>query len=76
MSVGSVPVGVERHLNVAATKLRGRIFRYGAFSPLPSPAISVTSPAIAKIELLAGIRMSRQLSDVRFPLLRRNDRAA
>src|ERR1700676_43876 len=36
-SVGRVPVGVERHLNVAATKLRGRIFRYGPFSPPPSP---------------------------------------
>src|SRR5271154_4565673 len=36
-SVGSVPVGVERHLKVAATKLRGRMFRYGAFSPLPPP---------------------------------------
>ena len=37
LSVGRVPVGVERHLNLAATKLRGKIFRYGAFSPLPSP---------------------------------------
>ena len=36
-SVGNVPVGVERHLNVAATKLRGRIFRYCPFSPFPSP---------------------------------------
>ena len=36
-SVGSVPVAVDRHLNVAATKFRGRIFRYGAFSPVPSP---------------------------------------
>src|SRR5271169_837521 len=36
-SSGSVPVGVDRHLNVAATKLRGRIFRYGAFSPSPLP---------------------------------------
>src|SRR5580704_13353775 len=36
-SVGRVPVGVERHLNVAATKFRGRMFRYCAFSPLPSP---------------------------------------
>src|SRR4029077_12642803 len=36
-SVGKVPVGVERHLNVAATKLRGKMLRYGPFSPLPSP---------------------------------------
>src|ERR1700752_5105594 len=36
-SVGRVPVGVERHLNVAATKFRGRMFKYCAFSPLPSP---------------------------------------
>src|SRR5258708_38316509 len=45
-SVGSVPVGVERHLNTAASKFRGWMLRYGAvgqepvcrqFSPLPSP---------------------------------------
>src|ERR1700687_3761203 len=36
-SVGRVPVGVDRHLNVAATKFRGKILRYGPFSPLPSP---------------------------------------
>src|ERR1700730_5950491 len=36
-SVGRVPGGVDRHLNVAATKLRGKIFKYGAVSLLPSP---------------------------------------
>src|SRR4029077_352392 len=36
-SVGKVPVGVDRHLKVAVTKFRGRMFKYGAFSPLPSP---------------------------------------
>src|SRR2546423_9842101 len=35
-SVGRVPLGVGRHLNVAATKFRGKIFRYGSFSPLTS----------------------------------------
>src|ERR1700744_4418103 len=36
-SVGSVPVGVERHLNVAKVKLRGLGSNQTAFSPLPSP---------------------------------------
>jgi hypothetical protein len=35
-SVGSVPVGVERHLKTAATKLRGVGVTQGWFSPLPS----------------------------------------
>src|ERR1700730_6833405 len=36
-SKGSVPVGVDRHLNAPITKLRGRMFKYGAFSPSPLP---------------------------------------
>src|SRR6516164_4894205 len=36
-SNGNVPVGVERHLKIAATKLRGSGVRYGAFSPSPFP---------------------------------------
>src|SRR5258708_27907566 len=45
-SVGRVPVGVERHLNTAASKFRGCMLRHGAvvqeplashLSPLPSP---------------------------------------
>src|ERR1700687_1363099 len=36
-SVGSVPVGVERHLNVAVVKSRGLGSSQPAFSPLPSP---------------------------------------
>src|SRR3974390_2322919 len=37
-SVGRVPVGVERHLNVAAVKSRGLGSSHCAFTPLPSPS--------------------------------------
>src|SRR5208282_3397996 len=37
-SVGKVPVGVERHLNVASVKSRGFGSTHCAFSPSPSPA--------------------------------------
>src|SRR5258708_17856850 len=36
-SVGRVPVGVVRHLYVAATKFRGTILLYAPISLLPSP---------------------------------------
>src|SRR2546427_45655 len=36
-SVGSVPVGVERHLKTASVKSRGLGSIHGAFSPAPSP---------------------------------------
>src|SRR6516164_6052585 len=36
-SVGSVPVGVERHLKVALVKSRGLGSSHWAFSPFPSP---------------------------------------
>src|SRR6266571_2065206 len=37
-SVGSVPVGVERHLNTARVKSRGLGSIQGSFSPAPSPS--------------------------------------
>src|SRR2546421_707937 len=37
-SVGSVPVGVERHLNTARVKSRGFGSIHCAFSPRPSPS--------------------------------------
>ena len=36
-SVGSVPLGVERHLKTASVKSRGLGSIHGAFSPAPSP---------------------------------------
>src|SRR6266511_2555936 len=47
-SVGSVPVGVERHLNTASVKSRGLGSIHGAFSPAPSPW-AVAADAIASI---------------------------
>src|SRR6267154_152570 len=38
LSLGSSPLGVERHLNVPVTKSRGLGSTHGAFSPRPSPS--------------------------------------
>ena len=38
-SVGSVPLGVDRHLNTAAVKSRGFGSIHTAFSPFPSPSL-------------------------------------